>query len=504
MAKIRRPLRPRSEASKNNYKDSDTDGLPDQLEKKLGTNPKKADSDRDGVGDYEEIKIYGTDPLNPDTDNDGMSDGEEIKSGRNPKGPGLLKDLFIPYAGNNYKPQALQPKRLLFHAASAVIIKIILIGAIVILPVEAWLTPDILLEQSKKIISLTNAIRKNLHLGLLSESGLLDQASFNKAQDMLLNQYFAHTGPDNKTLADWLAGVKYNYAVAGENLAMGFTGPEEVINGWNRSQTHYRNMIDPDFTQIGVGVSSGSYNQIDTTLVAQYFAAPAAAKLALVEPETTAVKPAVKEPVKTITQPDQQILGQTVKAPVKPAAAAPIADTTPPQVDLDKSKLYIDQPQGKTEKIVRAEVYLSADTAKARVNFNNYFIDLKPGTDQTAPWTGQTIVFNQGQEQIFNPVILPVITAEDQAGNRMTADLKWENISPAQTTRLKQYFFIKQHQPAYVNLLFDITSIYYKIILIIACIALALNILIQIKKQHPHIILSTLGLIGLLVALIII
>jgi len=453
--------------NKNKFKDSDADGLPDEVE-----------------------KFFGTNPHNPDTDNDGVSDGDEVKLGRNPKGPGRLKDLFIPHAGNNFKPQALHHKRIIFYSLSAVLFKFILIGAVVLLPVEAWLTPDILIEQSKKIISLTNVIRKNLNLAALTESNLLDQASFNKAEDMLLNQYFAHTGPDNKTLADWLNGIKYNYAVAGENLAMGFSSPEDVINGWTRSQTHYRNMVDPDFKEIGVGLAAGPYNSYDTTFVAQYFAAPVS------QPAL-----AVSQPKIPLSQPAQ------VSKQMEPAAETQILgeklDTEPPTLDQNKSRLYVDQPQGKTEKIVRANVYLSADATKARVNFNNYFIDLKPGAEPSAPWLGQTIIFKQDQKQIFNPVILATVTAEDRAGNIMTEDLKWENITPAATTMLKQYYFVKQHQPAYVKPLFEITSIYYKILLAIALIALALNIFIEIKKQHPHIILSTLGLIGLLIGLII-
>ena len=41
------------------------------------------DSDQDGLTDQEE-KMIGTDPKNPDTDNDGYSDGKEVQSGYNP------------------------------------------------------------------------------------------------------------------------------------------------------------------------------------------------------------------------------------------------------------------------------------------------------------------------------------------------------------------------------------------------------------------------------------
>ena len=43
-----------------------------------------ADSDSDGISDYDEVNLYGTDPFAVDTDNDGFQDGAEIISGYNP------------------------------------------------------------------------------------------------------------------------------------------------------------------------------------------------------------------------------------------------------------------------------------------------------------------------------------------------------------------------------------------------------------------------------------
>jgi hypothetical protein len=70
--------------------DSDGDGLTDEEEKILGTNPNNPDSDNDELSDREEVKVYLTDPLNPDTDKDGYPDGHEVKNGYDPKGPGKL------------------------------------------------------------------------------------------------------------------------------------------------------------------------------------------------------------------------------------------------------------------------------------------------------------------------------------------------------------------------------------------------------------------------------
>ncbi len=70
--------------------DTDSDGLLDEEEVKLGTAVNNADTDGDGLLDREEVEVYQTDPLNPDTDSDGYLDGQEVRNGYNPKGEGRL------------------------------------------------------------------------------------------------------------------------------------------------------------------------------------------------------------------------------------------------------------------------------------------------------------------------------------------------------------------------------------------------------------------------------
>ena len=73
--------------------DDDRDGLTNAEEAKLGANPEVADTDGDGLSDYEEVKIYKIDPLKADTDGDGYKDGDEVKNGYNPLGAGKLLDI---------------------------------------------------------------------------------------------------------------------------------------------------------------------------------------------------------------------------------------------------------------------------------------------------------------------------------------------------------------------------------------------------------------------------
>src|SRR5262249_27647766 len=67
--------------------DSDNDGLTDEEELALGTDPNNPDTDGDGISDGNEVRGtlgFVTNPLKADTDGGGLSDGEEVKLGLNP------------------------------------------------------------------------------------------------------------------------------------------------------------------------------------------------------------------------------------------------------------------------------------------------------------------------------------------------------------------------------------------------------------------------------------
>ncbi len=68
--------------------DSDGDGLTDQQEKELGTDPNNPDTDGDGLNDGAEVDTTKTNPKNPDTDGDGLNDGDEVfKYNTDPNNP---------------------------------------------------------------------------------------------------------------------------------------------------------------------------------------------------------------------------------------------------------------------------------------------------------------------------------------------------------------------------------------------------------------------------------
>ena len=72
--------------------DYDGDGITNKSEIDLGTDPALSDTDGDGLNDYDEVNKHYTNPILVDTDADGVSDGKEIELGTDPL---VYQDLFM-------------------------------------------------------------------------------------------------------------------------------------------------------------------------------------------------------------------------------------------------------------------------------------------------------------------------------------------------------------------------------------------------------------------------
>lgn len=93
--------------------DFDGDGISNQEEKTLGTDPLNPDTDGDGLDDGEENRL-GTDPLKADTDGDGLNDGYEVQFGYQPtQKEDLNRQETVTrspsmYSDGLYKPQSTE------------------------------------------------------------------------------------------------------------------------------------------------------------------------------------------------------------------------------------------------------------------------------------------------------------------------------------------------------------------------------------------------------------
>lgn len=140
------------------------------------------------------------------------------------------------------------------------------------LNLSATVYPAVLADLANQDRSVSNAPK-------LTWSVTLENAAKLKAEDMLTNSYFAHTSPSGITPWYWLKKVNYNFTYAGENLAVDFTESSSVEQAWLNSQKHKDNILNPNFTEIGIATVDGVFEGKNTTFVVEFFGKPSTTKI---------------------------------------------------------------------------------------------------------------------------------------------------------------------------------------------------------------------------------
>lgn len=157
-----------------------------------------------------------------------------------------------------------------------IIIKRELVTSLLVILTGIFLLPNIAYFSditSQNLIELTNEERVKAGLSLLTANQLLAQAAYQKAQDILEQQSFQHNIKEQK-FSNWIRDAGYRYSYVGENLAIDFITAEGVTTAWFNSPAHKKNLLDPNFKEIGIAVTSGEFQGQDTILVVQIFGAP--------------------------------------------------------------------------------------------------------------------------------------------------------------------------------------------------------------------------------------
>ena len=111
-------------------------------------------------------------------------------------------------------------------------------------------TADLFMDE---VIRLTNNIRRRAGLSDLVVNQRLENAAQIHAGNLAFQDFFAHTGLDGLEPWDRALNAGYDYQTIGENIAAGQLSPAEVVEAWFNSSSHRDNLLNPAFTEIGVG-----------------------------------------------------------------------------------------------------------------------------------------------------------------------------------------------------------------------------------------------------------
>lgn len=125
---------------------------------------------------------------------------------------------------------------------------------------------DALTDQEQEMFRLVNEARAQNNVPALKLDMELTNVARIKSQDMVDNNYFSHNSPTYGSPFDMMDDFGIEYVKAGENIA----GNQSVQNAHDslmNSPGHRKNILDPEFTHIGIGIKAGSqYGNIFTQM----------------------------------------------------------------------------------------------------------------------------------------------------------------------------------------------------------------------------------------------
>lgn len=69
--------------------------------------------------------------------------------------------------------------------------------------------------------------------------------------------FFSHSSPSGETFRDRIEKFEYRWFGIAENIAAGYPNVQDLMAGWMSSPGHCANIMNPDYTQLGVGYAPG-------------------------------------------------------------------------------------------------------------------------------------------------------------------------------------------------------------------------------------------------------
>lgn len=125
--------------------------------------------------------------------------------------------------------------------------------------------------EAQSVVELINQERTQRQLEPLKISDELSGAAAEKAHDMFEKGYFAHNSPQGVTPWHWIDENGYNYAVAGENLAINFADAQAQHAAFMASQSHRDNILNSKYQDVGIAVVEGTMHGRKTIITVQEF-----------------------------------------------------------------------------------------------------------------------------------------------------------------------------------------------------------------------------------------
>lgn len=376
-----------------------------------------------------------------------------------------IKDYLIPHEGNDYNPRSLQKA-----AVAGMVVLILLSFTLANLQSLIWMSSEWMVSTilPAVIVDMTNQEREGLQLSGLKRNATLDLAAKLKAQDMATHEYFAHYSPAGVSPWHWFGVANYNFVHAGENLAIHFTDSGEVIQAWMDSPAHRANIVNENYSEIGVGTAQGTYEGFKTVYVVQLFGTPAADPIEISETEVVTEEVAVTPPTPVLAEAESIVEDGEV------VTTLPVLTTVPTVAGSEET----------VEEVASTTVTLSSDRDPVEISQTNEFEDAT-ATASTSEFT-ETVnvaIVDEGVVLYSDPI--------STSTGGIPASIEYNNDSSVSTPPV----LLAATQPH------KVLQVVYSVIALFVLLALTFSICIEIRRQQPIQVAYSAGLIVVMLAL---
>lgn len=110
-----------------------------------------------------------------------------------------------------------------------------------------------------EVVALVNKERAKAGCSALTVNAKLTTAALNHSKDMAAHSTMSHTGSDGSDPGERITRAGYAWMTYGENVAYGYSTPEQVMTGWMNSPGHRQNILNCEFKEIGVGLAQPNF-----------------------------------------------------------------------------------------------------------------------------------------------------------------------------------------------------------------------------------------------------
>lgn len=220
-----------------------------------------------------------------------------------------FKKYFIPHPENDHKPHFFRTEATVFVLALVIFVELLFILPIVGIFTHSNYFAEIL---SAVLVDSANADRLKLSEQGLKINPALVAAAQLKANDMASKGYFAHVSPTGIDPWYWFKQAGYKYVRAGENLGVNFSDSKDLHTAWMNSPGHRANIVNANYSEIGIATAKGIYKGQEAIFVVQLFGQPAKPK-----------------PLLAVNTTSAQTIPKTTRTPTSSVGAKPTPKPSP-------------------------------------------------------------------------------------------------------------------------------------------------------------------------------